>query len=109
MSEKTFTQLAVEIIKNIPKGKVATYGQVATLAGNPRGALQVTRVLHSLSRRENLPWHRVINSKGMISLNGEGGDIQRGILEREGVAFDEAGIVDLGVFQWDRFGVWDLH
>ncbi len=102
MTEKTFTQLAVEVIKNIPEGKVATYGQIAALAGNPRGARQVVRVLHSSSRKEGLPWHRVINCKGMISLTGEGYDIQRSLLEAEGVVFDDKGKIDLRVFQWER-------
>ena len=101
MTEKTFTQLAIEAIKCIPEGKVATYGQVAGLAGNQRGARQVVRVLHSSSRKEGLPWHRVITSKGMISLAGEGYDIQRSLLETEGVVFDENGGVNLREFQWD--------
>ncbi len=109
MTEKIFTRLAVEIISNIPAGKVATYGQVAALAGNPRGARQVVRVLHSSSRKEGLPWHRVINSKGMISLTGEGYDIQRSLLEAEGVIFNEKGRVNLKIFQWVKFGEWDKH
>jgi len=88
---------------------VATYGQVAALAGNRRGARQVVRVLHSSSRKEGLPWHRVINSKGMISLTGEGFDIQRSLLEAEGVEFDEKGKVNLRSFQWDRFGEWNTN
>lgn len=57
MSEKTFTERVVEAIKRIPKGKVATYGQIATKAGNPFGARQVVRVLHTLSEKHDLPWH----------------------------------------------------
>ncbi|MCP4230729.1 MAG: MGMT family protein [bacterium] len=101
MTEKTFTQSVVEVILNIPKGKVASYGQVAGLVGNPRAARQVVRVLHSSSRKEGLPWHRIINSKGMISLTGEGYDLQRSLLEAEGVVFDENGKVNLEVFRWD--------
>jgi methylated-DNA-protein-cysteine methyltransferase-like protein len=104
MVEKTFTQLAVGIIGSIPEGRVASYGQVAALAGNPRGARQVARILHSLSGKKGLPWHRVINAKGMISLNGEGGNLQKSLLEAEGVVFDEAGKVNLDLFQWGRFG-----
>jgi methylated-DNA-protein-cysteine methyltransferase-like protein len=109
MNEKTFTQITIEVISNIPAGKVATYGQVATLAGNPRGARQVVRVLHSSSRKEGLPWHRVINSKGTISLKREGGYIQRSLLEAEGIIFDVKGKVNLKVFQWDRFGEWNIN
>ena len=94
MEEKTFTELVIEVMKNIPKGKVAAYGQIATLAGNPRGSRRVSWVLNSHSEREGLPWHRVINSKGMISLTGEGYDIQRSLLEAEGVVFKDNGKID---------------
>ena len=100
MSEKTFTQRVVEVIKNIPRGKVATYGQLAAMAGNPRGARQVVRVLVAKSGKEGLPWHRVINGKGTISLTGAGFDEQKALLEAEGVAADERGAVDLGRFGW---------
>ncbi|MHA1457965.1 MAG: MGMT family protein [Promethearchaeota archaeon] len=58
-----FTQEVIKIIKNIPKGKVLTYGMIAKLAGNPRAARQVSWILHSSSKKYDLPWHRVINSK----------------------------------------------
>ncbi len=109
MRGRSFTEIAIEVISCIPVGKVATYGQIAALAGNKRGARQVVRVLHSSSRKEGLPWHRVINSKGMISLTGEGYDIQRSLLEREGVVFDGDGKVNLKEFQWNRFGEWDVN
>jgi len=100
MSEKTYTQRVVEAIKAIPAGKVATYGQLAAMAGNPRGARQVVRVLASLSAKEGLPWHRVINGKGTISLPGAGFDEQKARLAAEGVAVDERGVIDLGEYQW---------
>lgn len=62
-----FTQDVVTIIRAIPAGRVATYGQIARLAGNPRAARQVVRILHSMSQAERLPWHRVVNAKGEIS------------------------------------------
>ena len=80
-----FTEDVLAIILMIPKGKVMTYGQIAVLANNPRGARQVSRILHSMSEKHKLPWHRVINSKGGISLTGEPGFIQSGMLEREGI------------------------
>lgn len=80
-----FTEDVLEIIKMIPKGKVMTYGQIAALANSPRGARQVSRILHSMSEKHNLPWHRVINSKGSISLTGEPGFIQGQMLAREGI------------------------
>ena len=80
-----FTEDVLEIIKMIPRGKVMTYGQIAALANNPRGARQVSRILHSMSVKHNLPWHRVINSKGTISLTGEPGFIQAEMLVTEGI------------------------
>jgi len=80
-----FTEDVLEIIKMIPKGKVMTYGQIAALANSPRGARQVSRILHSMSLKHKLPWHRVINSKGSISLTGEPGFIQSQMLVSEGI------------------------
>jgi len=96
-----FTKEAIEVIKSIPEGKVMTYGQVAEWAGNPKGARQVSRLLHSMSRKYDLPWHRVINSKGEISLPPEkGGYLQRQKLEEEGVVFTESGKVDLNIYRF---------
>ena len=80
-----FTESVLEIISSIPRGYVMTYGQIATYANNPRGARQVSRILHSMSEKHNLPWWRVINSKGSISLTGEGGYIQGELLIQEGI------------------------
>jgi methylated-DNA-protein-cysteine methyltransferase-like protein len=97
----TFFQRARNVIKKIPPGRVATYGQIAALAGNPRGARQISWVLHSSSRKENLPWHRVINSKGRISLKpGYGYEIQKQLLEQEGVLFDNDDSIDLDRYLW---------
>ncbi|MFX0147601.1 MAG: MGMT family protein, partial [Candidatus Hodarchaeota archaeon] len=83
---ESFSQQVKQLIKQIPFGKVATYGQIATLAGNPRGARQVSWILHSSSKKDNLPWHRVINSKGGISLPiGGGYETQKRLLELEGI------------------------
>jgi methylated-DNA-protein-cysteine methyltransferase-like protein len=100
LSEKTYTQRVLEAIKAVPPGRVATYGQLAAMAGNPRGARQVVRVLASLSAKEGLPWHRVINARGTISLPGAGFDEQKVRLEAEGVAVDGRGAVDLKKYQW---------
>ncbi len=80
-----FTEDVLEIIKMIPPGKVMTYGQIAAYANNSRGARQVSRILHSMSLKYKLPWHRVINSKGTISLTGEAGFIQGAMLAEEGI------------------------
>ncbi|MCT4631629.1 MAG: MGMT family protein [Firmicutes bacterium] len=83
-----FTKRVIEIIRKIPYGKVMSYGQVADLAGKPRGARQVARILHSMGQKYELPWHRVINSQGKISLpEYRGGAIQKSMLEEEGLVF----------------------
>jgi methylated-DNA-protein-cysteine methyltransferase-like protein len=104
MAEKPtepFTVAVKKVIKKIPRGKVATYGQIAALAGNPRAARQVVRILHSSSRKDKLPWHRVINSKGTISLKpGQGYELQKSLLEKEGIKFGLRDAVDLKLFLW---------
>ncbi len=100
MNEQTFTQRVIELIKRIPKGKVATYGQIATMAGDPYGARQVVRVLHTCTAKAGLPWHRVINSKGTISLTGQGYLEQRSLLEWEGVLFNADSKIDFEKYLW---------
>lgn len=79
-----------------------TYGQVAGEAGNVRGARQVARILHSMSRAYQLPWHRIINAKGEIALKDmEAGQTQKELLEREGVVIGLNGKVDLERFRYD--------
>jgi methylated-DNA-protein-cysteine methyltransferase-like protein len=82
-----FTEEVIKIIKAIPYGRVMTYGQIAFTAGHPFGARQVSRILHSMSQKESLPWHRVINAKGKISLGGEMGLIQKSKLIDENIIF----------------------
>jgi methylated-DNA-protein-cysteine methyltransferase-like protein len=91
-----------EIVRRIPRGRVATYGQVARLAGLPGHARQVGYALHALSDESGVPWHRVINARGEISLRREPGwdGVQRQFLEREGVAFDSGGRVSLERHGW---------
>jgi len=97
----SFSERVRDLIKQIPFGKVATYGQIAAFAGNPRASRQVVRILHSSSKKYNLPWHRVINSKGRISLpHNEGYEDQKGLLESEGVIFDDNDTIDLELFLW---------
>jgi methylated-DNA-protein-cysteine methyltransferase-like protein len=91
------------VVERIPAGKVATYGQVAALAGLARHARQVGYALNALDDGTDLPWQRVINSKGEVSPRAEPGrdGYQRHLLEEEGVEFDERGRVDLERFLWD--------
>jgi methylated-DNA-protein-cysteine methyltransferase related protein len=97
---KSFTERAITIIKDIPPGKVMTYGQIAGCAGSPRGARQVVRILHSMSRKHHLPWHRVISSKGKIGFQDEDQfHFQKKLLEGEGVVFVENRI-ELKDFQY---------
>lgn len=89
------------IVRRIPRGRVATYGQVATLAGLPGAARQVGYALHALSGSTALPWHRVINAAGRISLPaGAGGLEQRFRLIADGVPVNEQGQVPLARCQW---------
>jgi len=98
---ENFYQRVKEIIKAIPPGKVATYGQIAACAGNPRGARQVAWVLHASSRKDNLPWHRVVNSKGGISLEPNYGyEMQKALLEKEGVTFNDDDTIDFDRYLW---------
>jgi methylated-DNA-protein-cysteine methyltransferase-like protein len=96
-----FTERVVEIIKNIPEGKVMTYGQIASVAGSPRAARQVVRVLHSMSKKHRLPWHRVVNAKGQIALqDDESYNEQLLSLEIEGVEIGLNGVIDLEKYQY---------
>ncbi|NDV20141.1 DNA methyltransferase [Pseudodesulfovibrio sp. JC047] len=96
-----FTQKVIDLIHAIPAGKVSTYGHIAAMAGNRRAARQVARILHSFSRKEALPWHRVINKQGQISLpRSHGYEMQKKRLEAEGVIFDTSDTIDLNVFLW---------
>jgi methylated-DNA-protein-cysteine methyltransferase-like protein len=97
----TFFHRVIAIIKKIPRGKVATYGQIAALAGNPRAARQIAWVLHAASEKEKLAWHRVINREGTISLPRYGGyELQRELLLKEGIKFDRDDRIELARFQW---------
>lgn len=94
-----------EVVKQIPEGKVATYGQVALLAGNPRWSRVVGYALHQNPAPGIIPCHRVVNREGRVApafaFGGSG--VQRGLLESEGVAFREDGTVDLNEYIWRPF------
>ena len=90
------------IIRKIPKGRVATYGQIAMLAGMAGHARQVGYALHVLPEKSKVPWHRVINAKGRISLRSHDmwSSIQKAILLAEGVSFDADDRVSLADYGW---------
>jgi len=99
----SFSQKVKGLIKSIPRGKVATYGQIAAYAGNPLGARQVVRILHTSSMKDRLPWHRVINRKGQIALKpGQGYEMQKQLLRKEGVAFNNNDTIDLKKYIWKK-------
>ena len=96
-------ELIWAVVRKIPRGRVATYGQIAELAGLEGHARQVGYALHNLPPRSSVPWHRVINAKGEISPRsaGDSHELQRILLEAEGVVVDLRGRIDLKVFRWD--------
>ncbi len=100
--------LFYRIVRRIPRGRVATYGDVALVAGRARAARQVGYALAALrGTRHDVPWHRVLGSRprglGAISiLDPVGAAVQRRLLEDEGVRFDDRGRVDLGRYGWRR-------
>ncbi len=94
------------IVSQIPRGQVATYGQVARLAGLPGQARQVGYALHALPPGRDVPWHRVVNARGVVSPRAdplyEG--IQRDLLEQEGVIFGADGRIALSRHRWAPAG-----
>jgi len=90
------------VIQKIPAGHVATYGQIAALAGLPGHARQVGYALSALAENSQVPWHRVVNVRGEISLRGGSAAdlLQRARLEAEGVVFDAQGRIPLELFRW---------
>lgn len=103
-----FTIKVIEIIQSIPTGKVMTYGQVARIAGSPRGARQVVRILHSSSQKYQLPWHRVVNAKGAIVIKAEeGNSLQKHLLEEEGIIFYREGELELNKYQHFPLEEWE--
>ena len=91
------------VIRRIPAGRVATYGQIAALAGIPGHARRVGYALYALPPHSPVPWHRVVNARGRLSLGTvvpEGDVEQRIRLEIEGVEFDADGGISLERYQW---------
>ncbi len=96
-----FTLKLIRIIKSIPEGKVATYGQVAELAGHPKAPRQVAGVLKRYSGKYDLPWHRVVSSKGSVSIKDPVGKAEQvARLREENVEVSMVGVIDLSRFGW---------
>ncbi len=105
--KRTSTHDAIlAVVRRIPRGKVATYGQIAALAGLPRQARLVGYALHSLKSDGDAPWHRVVNARGEISKRSADHpavgieNLQRALLEAEGVRFDMSGRIALDEWLW---------
>jgi methylated-DNA-protein-cysteine methyltransferase-like protein len=93
-----------KIVRQIPRGRVATYGQVADLAGLEGHARQVGYALHAVPASMKIPWHRVVNAKGEVSARsaGDSHELQRHLLEAEGVQFDAKARIDLKKSRWHK-------
>jgi methylated-DNA-protein-cysteine methyltransferase related protein len=101
MTDSSYSRIYA-VVRRIPRGRVTTYGQVAELAGLSGHARQVGYALHALPTNTAVPWHRVLNARGALSLRRQPGAelTQRLLLEREGVRFDARGRVNLAKVRW---------
>ncbi len=98
-----FYEAVYAVVREIPRGRVMTYGQIATILGAPRAARAVGYAMRASGRKDDVPWQRVINGKGRISARTEVERpmLQKMLLEAEGVVFDAAETVDLAVLRWE--------
>lgn len=103
-AQSAFATKVIELILKVPKGKVATYGQIAKLAGKPQGSRGVSWILHSSSKAYKLPWQRILNSQGKISFPVGSAEFtkQKRLLVSEGIKFDEQNQIDLKTYQWSK-------
>lgn len=104
-----FFERVYGVVKEIPKGKVATYGQIAKILQSPRYSQVVGYALHSNPDPKTIPCHRVVNREGQVC-NGfafGGAKIQRELLEKEGIIFEADGTIDMQKYQWN-FGLFDI-
>jgi methylated-DNA-protein-cysteine methyltransferase related protein len=102
-----FTLAVIKTVKRIPRGKVATYAQIARLAGKPGAARGVGWILNSSSEKNELPWQRVINSQGSISFPQKSAEfkLQKKLLQAEGIEFHTSKALDLDLYQWKKDAV----
>ena len=94
-----------EVVKQVPRGKVASYGQMAQIVGAGCDARMVGYAMASTPEGSDVPWQRIVNREGKISLPGKGGEIQRMRLEAEGITFDARGRIDMQRFGWQGPGL----
>lgn len=99
-----FSKKVIAEIQLIPKGRIATYKQIANLAGKPHGARGVAWILNSSSKKHALPWHRVLGSSGQLSfpIGTRHYNRQKKLLIKEGITISKTGRIDLKKFQWKK-------
>jgi methylated-DNA-protein-cysteine methyltransferase-like protein len=98
----SFFEKVHHLVRQVPPGKVTSYGAIARMLEHPHAARTVGWAMHSIPEGSDVPWWRVLNGRGCISLAGEhGASLQRDLLEAEGVEVGERGCVDLKRFGWD--------
>jgi methylated-DNA-protein-cysteine methyltransferase-like protein len=97
-----FASEVYRVVKRCPRGKIVSYGGVAAMLGQPRAARAVGRALNTLPEGANVPWWRVVNSRGEVSIRGvaHGDVLQRTLLEREGIKFGPGGRISWQVYGW---------
>lgn len=103
-----FKQQVIKVIKQVPYGKVASYGQIALFVGTPRAAIQVGQVLHHYeldpaSQKENFPWWRIVNNAGRVSIKGHpinNAEMQKNNLIKEGIKVSEDLTFDIEKYRW---------
>jgi methylated-DNA-protein-cysteine methyltransferase-like protein len=98
--ESLFSRI-YEVVRQVPQGWVASYGQIAEIVGAGCDARTVGYAMHSTPEGDDIPWQRIVNREGRVSIPGQGGEIQRMRLEAEGVTFDARGRIDMKRFGWE--------
>jgi len=100
----TFSENVVQLILQIPYGRVSTYGAIAAQAGNNRGARLVSYILHSSTQKYQLPWHRIVGKGGFIKISDPiGQNVQRDLLQSEGIVINQNAIVDFEIIEWTQW------
>lgn len=102
MPDETFRTAVLALVRRVPRGRVATYGQIAALAGFPRRPRQVGMILKGLPEATPLPWHRIVNAQGCVPSKGRwwSAMVQIQRLRDEGIHVDDLGNLELGLYQW---------
>jgi len=106
----SFFEKVHRLVQQVPHGKVTSYGAIARMLEHPHAARTVGWAMHGIPDGSDVPWWRVLNSKGCISLTGEhGAGLQRELLEAEGVEVSERGCVDLERFGWEGLPWYEIE